>query len=86
MRRRRREGGREEGSEDEREEGRKRKRKEGGWIYMYYNHQVTAVPFRDKLKHPSLSPARESAPHCSTTALGQYSSMTLDSTGLKMSS
>ena len=30
-----------------------------------------------RLKHPSLSPDRESAPHWRTTALGWYISMTL---------
>jgi hypothetical protein len=34
-----------------------------------------------RLKHPSLSPERESAPHWRTIALGWYSSMTRDITG-----
>lgn len=36
-----------------------------------------SVPLIVRLKHPSLSPESESAPHCSTTALGWYISITL---------
>lgn len=39
-----------------------------------------SLPLRERLKHPSLSPASESAPHCRTIALGRYTSITLDIT------
>ena len=32
----------------------------------------TSQPLRERLKHPSLSPDSESAPHCRTTAFGRY--------------
>lgn len=35
------------------------------------------IPLSVRLKHPSLSPDRESAPHCKTIALGWYISITL---------
>lgn len=35
------------------------------------------IPLMVRLKQPSLSPERESAPHWRTTALGWYISMTL---------
>lgn len=35
------------------------------------------IPLSVRLKHPSLSPDRESAPHCRTIALGWYISITL---------
>ena len=34
-------------------------------------HASSGQPLRERLKHPSLSPASESAPHCSTTAFGR---------------
>ena len=37
------------------------------------------------MKHPSLSAANESAPHCSTIAPGLYTSMTFCITVWKMS-
>jgi len=37
-------------------------------------------PFSERLKQPSLSPVRESAPHCSTTALGWNVSITFVTT------
>ena len=40
------------------------------------NYRQSACPLIDKLKHPSLSPDSESAPHCKTTASGWYTSMT----------
>ncbi len=36
-----------------------------------------------RLKHPSLSPASESAPHCRTTADGEYDSITFEMIGSK---
>lgn len=35
------------------------------------------LPLMVRLKQPSLSPDKESAPHCRTTALGWYISITL---------
>ena len=43
-----------------------------------------ASPLRDRLKQPSRSPASESAPHCRTTAVGRYISITFAMTGLKI--
>lgn len=39
--------------------------------------QIPPLPLSVRLKHPSLSPDRESAPHCRTIALGWYISITL---------
>jgi hypothetical protein len=50
---------------------------------LFMNSTHLACPLRVRLKQPSLSPERESAPHCSTMALGWYSSITRDITGTK---
>lgn len=39
--------------------------------------RIPPLPLSVRLKHPSLSPDRESAPHCRTIALGWYISITL---------
>lgn len=43
-----------------------------------YRQTFFCLPLTVRLKHPSLSPDSESAPHCNTTALGWYISITLD--------
>lgn len=40
------------------------------------NPQLYWLPLSVRLKHPNLSPDRESAPHCRTIALGWYISIT----------
>lgn len=51
------------------------------YMYMYYICTniplIPPLPLSVRLKHPSLSPDRESAPHCRTIALGWYISITL---------
>ena len=56
------------------------------WSYQSYQQHILSnlLPLRERLKQPNLSPARESAPHCSTTAEGLQTSMTFDITGLKI--
>ena len=49
--------------------------------YLFMNSTHFACPLSVRLKQPSLSPERESAPHWSTMALGWYSSITRDITG-----
>ena len=55
-----------------------------GTLKVFMNFTQSAWPSRDRLKHPSRSAARESAPHCNTTAPGLYVSMTFCITDLKM--
>ena len=79
-----REGKERGGREGRRHEGR-RKGREGSTQYTSdclkgrHEHELwadrhpsTSQPLRERLKHPSLSPESESAPHCRTTALGRY--------------
>lgn len=51
------------------------------YMSMYYIctniSRIPLLPLSVRLKHPSLSPDRESAPHCRTIALGWYISITL---------
>lgn len=47
---------------------------------IQYRHCTVLLPLMVRLKHPSLSPDRESDPHCKTTALGWNVSITLDIT------
>ena len=44
-------------------------------FFMKLTH--SACPSMERLKQPSLSYARLSAPHCSTIASGRYTSITL---------
>lgn len=47
-------------------------------LHLYiYSTNTPLIPLSVRLKHPSLSPDRESAPHCKTIALGWYISITL---------
>ena len=58
-------------------------------IYNRSSKQTTLLdtpPLSERLKQPSLSPASESAPHCSTIALGLYTSITLRITFFKKKS
>lgn len=52
---------------------------EGGIFEKRLKEPIACVhiPLMVRLKQPSLSPDRESAPHWRTTALGWYISMTL---------
>lgn len=50
------------------------------WVKSYREQTQTLfhLPLTVRLKHPNLSPDNESAPHCNTTALGWYISITFD--------